>query len=152
MASLEQDIKTSRFTSQYQKLVVNLIFTGNRISQAQQSFFKPFGLSTAQYNVMRILRGNHPNPHSVNDIIDRMLDPMSNASRIVDKLEAKELVMRRKNSDDRRAVDVLITGKGLSLLGEIDLALENNERVYNAFTNDELKLVNDFLDRFRENL
>lgn len=152
MATLEQDIKTSRFTSQYQKLVVNLIFTGNRISQTHQSFFKPFGLTTAQYNVLRILRGNYPSPHSVNDIIDRMLDPMSNASRIVDKLESKELVLRTKNPEDRRAVDVLITEKGLELLSEIDDALDRMEHEHNGFTDDELRLINDFLDRFRDSL
>ncbi len=74
---------------------------------------KPFKITTQQYNVLRILRGQHPNPASINLIIERMLDKMSNASRIVDKLVAKKLADRKVCPEDRRMVDVLITDKGI---------------------------------------
>ena len=82
--------------------------------------FKQFGVTLPQYNVLRILRGQFPKPATVNLLIERMLDKTSNASRIVDKLEAKELVTRTQCPTDRRTVDILITEKGLTLLKQID--------------------------------
>lgn len=153
MISIEEAIKTKKFSSEYHKLMVNMIYTSNRIAHAQHSFFKPYGLTTAQYNVLRILRGNYPTPYSINDIIDRMLDPMSNASRIVDKLETKALVQRKQNSTDRRAVDVLITEKGLDLLEKIDAALDWIEQSTNGqFSEEELCEANRLLDRLRAQL
>jgi DNA-binding MarR family transcriptional regulator len=81
---------------------------------------KKYGLTLPQYNILRILRGQHPNPATVNLLIDRMLDKTSNASRIVDKLVAKKLVTRCQGPTDRRTVDILITEAGLTILKQID--------------------------------
>lgn len=146
---ISTDIKQENFKSEFSKVVVNLMYTNNWLTEQENKLFKPFGLTTAQYNVLRILRGQYPKPATINLLIDRMLDRMSNASRIVDKLMIKDLVARQQNLKDRRAVDVVITKKGLDMLGKIDVDMEKFEQSINQFTTQECKDVNAFLDRFR---
>lgn len=120
--SIETDIKqTTPFRTPYHRVLVNLIYTSNWITNSQTYLLKPFKLTLQQYNVLRILRGQHPNPIKVADITERMLDKMSNASRLVDKLVAKQLVVRTECPSDRRAVDVIVTGKGMELLAKLDV-------------------------------
>ncbi len=110
---------------------------------------KKFGLTTPQFNILRILRGQHPGSTSVNDLIDRMLDKSSNASRIVDKLKAKKLVERKVDNNDRRGVRVRITDSGLSLLSKIDV-LENDFFFgKDCLTEEEALMLNEILDRGR---
>lgn len=146
---IAQDIKQSKFKSQFNKALVNIIYTNGWLNQSQVQFFKSYGLTTPQFNLLRILRGQHPNPATVNLLIERMLDKSSNASRIVDKLEAKALVARKQCSKDRRAVDVVITDKGLSLLAEIDVALDEWEESFRNLTEAECETLNELLDKLR---
>lgn len=143
------DIKQSKFKSEFNKVIVNLMFTSNWLIEQEYKLFKPHGLTTAQYNVLRILRGQYPKPSTVNLLIDRMLDRMSNASRIVDKLVAKGLVTRQQNPQDRRAVDVIISDEGLSLLEGLDGELDRFERSVNNLSEQECLEINALLDRFR---
>ncbi|MBA9076861.1 MULTISPECIES: MarR family winged helix-turn-helix transcriptional regulator [Rufibacter] len=117
---IEEEIKQSAFKNAYQKVFINILYTSNWLQLRQSTQFKQFGVTLPQYNVLRILRGQFPKPATVNLLIERMLDKTSNASRIVDKLEAKELVTRTQCPTDRRTVDILITEKGLTLLKQID--------------------------------
>jgi DNA-binding MarR family transcriptional regulator len=87
MGTIEEEIKQSKFKNEFSKVIVNLIFTNNWLSQMQHSLFKPFGLTIPQFNVLRILRGQHPQAATVNLLIERMLNKSSNASSIVDKPE-----------------------------------------------------------------
>lgn len=120
--SIETDIKqTTPFRTPYHRVLVNLIYTSNWVSNSQTQLLKPFKLTLQQYNVLRILRGQYPSPIKVADITERMLDKMSNASRLVDKVVAKKLVVRTECPSDRRAVDVIITDKGLELLTKLDV-------------------------------
>ncbi|WP_422359000.1 MarR family winged helix-turn-helix transcriptional regulator [Reichenbachiella sp.] len=146
---LNKDIKQKKFKSEFEKVVVNLMFSRNWLDEQQQKVLKPFGLTVPQYNVMRILRGQHPEVCTVNLIIERMLDRMSNVSRIVDKLVSKELVSRIPNLQDRRAVDVFITDQGLNILEQLDDSFQELFEKINSFSDEECSLVNDFLDRFR---
>lgn len=147
---IEEEIKQSTFKSEFQKAYINLIYTSNFLQQTQASLFKPYGITLPQYNILRILRGQHPKPATVNLLIDRMLDKTSNASRIVDKLEAKELVTRKQCSNDRRTVDVLITKKGLDLLEEMDkIDAGKNSGIVNL-TEAEAVELNKILDKIRE--
>ena len=146
---LTEAIKQGSFSDEYQKLVVNIIYTGNWITQRNNEHLKQFGLTVQQYNVLRILRGQHPNPASVNLIIERMLDKMSNASRIVDKLEQKKLATRAFCKDDRRKVDVIITEKGMKLLEEIDIEQKEWLKAYHALSKSEAEEVNNLLDKLR---
>lgn len=120
--SIETDIKQATpFKTPYHRVMVNLMYTSNWVADSQMRVLKPFGLTLQQYNVLRILRGQYPNPVKVSDITERMLDKMSNASRLVDKLVAKQLVLRTECPSDRRAVDVVITDPGMALLTRLDV-------------------------------
>ncbi len=146
---LEQDIKQKKFKDEFSKAVVNLIFTNNWLNEKQNKIFKPYGLTVAQFNVLRILRGQYPKPVTVNLIIERMLDRMSNASRIIDKLEKKGLVIRKQCQADRRAVDVIISEEGLKLLEQLDTGLHDWQDSVKSLTDDECAQLNSLLDKFR---
>lgn len=146
---ISKDIKQPKFKSEFEKVLVNLMFTSNWLNQQEYYLFKPYGLTTAQYNVLRILRGQLPNAATINLIIDRMLDRMSNVSRIVDKLVSKGLVSRVQNDTDRRAVDVKITTKGMDLLKVLDEETAKLAERINVYTDEEAQQMNNFLDRFR---
>lgn len=109
---------------------------------------KPSGLTLEQYNLLRILRGQQ-SPASINLLIERMLDKMSNASRLVEKLRQKGLLERKENDNDRRQADVLITSKGLELLQALDSTIVQIEKRTKVVTEAEAKIVNDVLDRLR---
>ncbi|MGI4867639.1 MAG: MarR family winged helix-turn-helix transcriptional regulator [Janthinobacterium lividum] len=117
---LEDEIKQPTFQSEAQKAYLNVVYTAGWMGQRQTAAFKPYNLTGPQFNVLRILRGQHPLPATVALLIDRMLDKTSNASRIVDKLEEKKLVTRTVCPANRRAVDIRITEAGLRLLRQID--------------------------------
>ncbi len=148
--SIEQDIKQTNFKSPYSKAVINVLYTNNWLQSMQVEIFKPFDLTLQQYNVLRILRGQYPNPITVIAIIERMLDKMSNASRLVDKLLAKDLVMRRLCPQDRRAVDVIITEKGLELLEEIDALQSQWESKLHGLSESEALQLSELLDKMRK--
>ncbi|MEM8895296.1 MAG: MarR family transcriptional regulator [Bacteroidota bacterium] len=150
--SLDEDIQQSKWKSEFSKVVVNLLFTSNWVSERQHRLFKPYDLTQPQYNVLRILRGQYPKPCTVNLIIERMLDRMSNASRIVDKLEKKGLVIRSQCKNDRRAVDVVISDSGLDLLSQIDDGLKEWEGLIRNLSDQECEQLNGLLDKFRKPL
>ena len=147
--ALEDAIKQKKFRSEYQKLIVNLIYTGNWINEKELILFKQYDLTGPQYNVLRILKGQYPQPAKVNLIIERMLDRMSNASRIVDRLERKGLVLRKQCKNDRRAVDVIITEKGLEVLDKIDTKIDWWESSYTNLSLQEARQMNSLLDKLR---
>jgi DNA-binding MarR family transcriptional regulator len=147
--SIETDIKQSKFRNAYHKMALNLIYTTSWLANSQACVLKPYDLTTQQYNVLRILRGQHPNPVRVNDIIERMLDKMSNASRLVDKLLAKGLVKRSECPSDRRAVDVVITAEGLQTLAELDTIQGEWEQKLQNVTEEEAEILSNLLDKLR---
>lgn len=147
--AIEDDIRQAKFRNEHNKAIVNLLYTHSWLSERMSSVFKPFGLTAPQYNVLRILRGQKGKPATVNLIIERMLDRMSNASRIVDRLEAKNLVSRQQCSQDRRAVDVCITEKGLDILAQIDTIMDKWEKELRIISEDEAKELNRILDKLR---
>ncbi|PUZ30481.1 DNA-binding transcriptional regulator, MarR family [Chitinophaga costaii] len=120
MSNIEKLISQRNFRSEYHKGMVGLIFVGNWIVSKHQQFFKRFDITMQQYNILRILRGQHPGTANINLLKDRMLDKMSDVSRLVERLRKAELVDRKSCESDRRAVAVAITQKGLKLLDAID--------------------------------
>ena len=148
--SIENDIKQSAFRTPYHRLLVNIMYTSNWIGDGQMRLMKPHGITMQQYNVLRILRGQYPNPVKVNDIMERMLDKMSNASRLVDKLLAKKLVERTECPSDRRAVDVVITEQGLALLKLLDESQAQwEEGLKKRLTEEDATALSDLLDKLR---
>ncbi len=130
--------------------MLNLIYTTNWLTAKQDSLFKDSGVTVQQYNVLRILRGQYPNPCSIKLIKERMLDRMSDASRIVDKLYAKELLTRRECPNDRRSVDVIITEKGLELLKSLDYIDDLSKQNAQSLSDDEINMLNNLLDKLRD--
>lgn len=146
---LEEEIKQSKFRNEYHKLAVNIIFSNSWLMNFQTTLFQKYDLTGNQYNILRILRGQYPNPVTLNLLKDRMLDKMSDASRLVERLRVKGLVQRETCPTNRRSVDVIITEAGLNLLKEMDTL--NSE--YDAFLKNispaEAKKMNDLLDKMR---
>ncbi|MBU0476112.1 MAG: MarR family transcriptional regulator [Bacteroidetes bacterium] len=148
---LEDEIKQQKFKSDYHKLAVNIIYTHGWLINKQTNIFKKFDITAAQFNILRILRGQHPNPVPVSLLKDRMLDKMSDASRLVERLRAKGLVDRKICSEDRRRVNVLITKKGLDLLTVLDGYESEFESFLKNLNVDEAIKTNRLLDKLRGN-
>lgn len=148
---IEDEIKQLVFHDDFQKACINLIYTAGWLEVRQAAAFKPFGLTLPQFNILRILRGQHPRPATVALLIDRMLDKTSNASRIVDRLVEKQLVTRRVCPANRRAVDIRITDTGLALLDRIeaDGVMRPDQIGLGILSAAELRQLNDLLDRVR---
>jgi DNA-binding MarR family transcriptional regulator len=146
---IEEEIKQKKFKSEYHKVALNLIYTSNWIQLKQNRMFKSADLSAQQYNILRILRGQHPNAANLGLIQERMLDKNSNASRLVEKLKLKKLVDRKESKADRRQVDIEITEKGLQLLKELDVLVDESEILYKTISEEEAVELNRILDKLR---
>lgn len=146
---IEEEIRQERFSDPLQKAVINILFTSSWLSGEQNRTMKPFGISWQQFNILRILRGQHPQAVCVADIKERMIDKMSNVSRLVEKLYQKNLVVRETSAHDRRMVDITITEAGLKLLGEVDVVMVQQRKSMLHLTDEELAQLNYLLDRLR---
>lgn len=146
---LEDEIKQRRFKDEHEKALINLIYTNNQLINQMNSFFKDYDLTRQQYNVLRILRGQKGNAVTVNLIKERMLDKMSDASRIIQRLKVKDLVECHQDKDDRRALAVVISQKGLKLLEHIDEASNNFKEITQNLNEDEAQQLNMLLDKMR---
>lgn len=147
---IEEAIQQKRFADEYEKLVVNLLYTSKWIEYREGQLFRKYDLTLPQYNVLRILKGQHPESASVNLLIERMIDKSSNASRIVEKLRKKGLVDRKTCPDDRRRVDVVITDSGLKILRDAGIELKELHRHYaDVISKNEAEQLNALLDKLR---
>ena len=146
MADLGQEIK-SRFQSEGHKALLNVKFTANRINSIGESIMKEHQISMAQYNILRILRGAGDEALTANEIKSRMVEKSPNATRLVDKLLVKNLVIRSKCETDRRVVYVKITPEGLRLLE--DISLDEFHDFYSRLSDAEFQELNRLLDKMR---
>ena len=146
---IEDEIKQKRFDSEFQKAVLNIKVTASWLSAITNNTLKPFNLSPEQYNVLRILRGQYPKPSTLSTITDRMVDKMSNATRLVEKLRKSGLVTRDVCASNRRKVDILITQKGLDLLAELDPVMRHTFKDTQLVSDEELAMLNQILDKMR---
>jgi DNA-binding MarR family transcriptional regulator len=147
--SLEKDIHQKEFRNEYHKATLNIIVTHNYIVGKMNDMFKDFDITRQQYNVLRILRGQHPGHASVNLIKERMLDKMSDASRIVERLRIKDLVSREDCKNDKRAVEVTITDKGLQLLDMMESHVAKLDSIFYNLSESETRELNSLLDKLR---
>jgi DNA-binding MarR family transcriptional regulator len=146
--TLEKDINQQVFRSEYQKAIINLIYTFNWVNEKINRRFEPFDITQQQFNILRILRGAGQ-PLSTLQIRQRMLDKMSDTSRIVDRLVKKGMVKKSISREDRRLVDVLMTDKGKKLLQSMDVMNEEMESIFKYLSDEEAKLLNVLLDKIR---
>jgi DNA-binding MarR family transcriptional regulator len=147
--SLEQDIHQETFRNEYQKAIINILFTENYLVTRMTDVFKEFDITRQQYNVLRILRGQFPEPATINLIKDRMLDKMSDSSRIVERLRAKGLVERAGGKTDKRSVEITISHKGLELLKRMQPRVNDLEKLLHNLSVDETRDLNFLLDKIR---
>ena len=147
---IEDEIKQSHFQDEHQKAMINLIYTAGWLQLRQACAFKKFALTSPQFNILRILRGQHPQPATVALLIERMLDKTSNASRIVDRLEEKQLVTRTVCPSNRRAVDIRITASGLALLDQIEESGVLQAAAHASLSETEAQQLNELLDKMRD--
>lgn len=147
---LEDEIHQKKFNSEAHKLTINILYTGNWLNSKHAECFKNMDITVQQYNVLRILRGQYPKPSSVKLVKERMLDKMSDASRIIDKLKLKKLVVRTECPNDRRSVDILITEKGLELLKSLDNMDKMPKELFKNLSSSEIKNLNTLLDKLRD--
>jgi len=146
---LEDEIAQKKFKNDYHKAAINIIYTHNWLVYFQNSMFKKHQLTLQQYNILRILRGRHSEPASIKVIRARMLDKMSDASRIVEKLRLKGLVERSISQRDRRNVDVIITQKGMELLARLDPIDDMISERMCTLNEEEIGQLNFLLDKLR---
>ena len=146
---IEEEIKQSKFKSAFQKVAINLQFTANWLTANSNDFFKEFGITMQQFNILRILRGQNPKSISAAEIKQRMLDRNSDVSRLLDRLIEKELATKTKCPSDKRACDVKITEDGLSVLSKIDHRLEEIDANILNLTVKEANQLSDLLDKCR---
>ena len=146
---LEDEISQKDFKTLEEKTFVNLLFTGKWIESSSKKFLDQFDVSPQQYNILRILRGQYPEPCKVSLVGSRMLDKMSDVSRIIERMRVKKLVERNIKSTDRRSMDVVISKRGLGLLYKIDEELHKMYSPFLRLTNEENLKLNDLLDKLR---
>ena len=148
---LEKEINQKKFRNDSHKLGINIIYTFNWLNSYNVTLLKPFKITTQQFNVLRILRGQHPGTASIKLVRERMLDKMSDASRIVEKLRVKGYLERNICINDRRSCEVLITVKGLKLLDSIDKSNHLFDEIFLTLNKSEIRQLNILLDKLRGN-
>ncbi len=147
---LEEDIQQKKFRSEFQKAGINLLYTAGWIRDKNRTIFESEDITAQQFNILRILRGSHPKPLSTQAIRERMLEKMSDTSRIVDRLIVKGLVKKVVCKSDRRLVDIQITEKGKKLLERIDPKEDELEEAINNLSEKEATQLNSLLDKIRQ--
>lgn len=146
---IEKEIQSNKFEDNYHKAVVNISYTSGWLNNLLRCQFERYNLTSQQFNILRILRGQLPNPATVNLLKERMVDKMSDASRIVDRLVQKGLVSRCTNNKDRRSVDIRISEAGLEILSKMDAEFKTKDILKDNLTEEEAGLLSNLLDKLR---
>ncbi len=139
--------KETKFRNDFHKLSVNIMQAHSWLTARHAEIYKKYNLTAPQYNVLRILRDTHPDPVMVNLLKERMMDKMSDASRLVERLRVKGFLDRQVSRKDRRKADVIITQKGLDLLTEMEDSESEFDKVLGNLTKDEVKKMNGFIEK-----
>lgn len=146
---IEKDIQQTNFRNEFQKMSINIIYTANWLNEKMGQILSTEDITQQQYNILRILRGSEC-PLSTLKIRERMLDKMSDTSRIVDRLIVKDLVEKTACVKDKRLVDITVTKKGLQLLEKLDALNEQIDSILNGVSEKEAHTINQILDKLRE--
>jgi len=150
MKELEKIIKTNAPLPLRKKAVLNIAYSSIWMKDEVIAVLKPYDISVEQFNVLRILRGKNGNPTNLQDIQERMINKMSNTTRLVDKLILKGLVERFVCKKNRRKVEIFITEQGLKLLNEVSPVIEQTEnRITSGLSTQELETLNTLLTKLR---
>ena len=145
---IEKDIQQESFRNEFQKMGINLMYTANWLNERISQILSNEEITQQQYNILRILRGADK-PLSTLQIRSRMLDKMSDTSRIVDRLVAKELVEKNTCAAEKRLVDIVLSKKGFALLEKLDQFNDQIDQLLRGVTEKEAALMNQILDKLR---
>jgi DNA-binding MarR family transcriptional regulator len=148
---IEKDIHQSKFANSGQKAMINLLYTYGWVIEKIKKFLAEEDITHQQFNILRILRGSHPQPLSTLQIRERMLDKMSDTSRIVDRLVVKQLAKKVICPNDKRLVDVTITEKGQKLLKKLDGEADPVKGIMSSLNEKEAEQLSLLLDKLRNN-
>ena len=146
---MSKESKSPRYESAYHEVIVNVSYTHNWCNDKVKQAVSPYEITSQQFNVLRILRRQYPNPSTINLIKSEMLDKMCDASRIVDRLVQKGIVVKSISNNDKRAVDILINDRGLNLLKKIDSEVSLSAILSSNITQEEAEQLNRLLDKAR---
>lgn len=147
---IEELLKSTVPMDNSKKIILNIMYTQNVLAENFNEILKPFEISSEQYNVLRILRGQKGNPANMCVIQERMLAKTSNTTRLVDKLLLKNFVTRQVCPENRRKIEVLITSKGLDVLEALDgQVLAHEQSFAKKLSNDEIETLNLLLEKYR---
>lgn len=149
---IEDEIQQATFRNELSKAGINLIFTGTWLKTLHSDFFKSFGITWPQHNILRILRGQKGKPASLTLLKERMVDRSSNVSKITEKLVRKKLIDVRPSETDRRAMGITITEKGLELLERVEARVHEINDLLDHLSPSELMLLNVLLDKVRNRM
>tara|TARA_B100000497_G_C7661758_1_gene398647 strand:+ start:112 stop:564 length:453 start_codon:yes stop_codon:yes gene_type:complete len=148
---LEHEIKQKAFRSEQSKLIVNLIYTYNQLKSRIATVLKNEGVTMQQYNVLRIVNGAGKEGITTSEIRERMLDKMSDASRMVDRLETMGLLLKQRDRDDRRVLHVFLTDKGQDLVHRL-MKQDTIDQLASGVKEENAQQLNELLDSFRASL
>lgn len=147
---IDKDIQQTKFRNVHQKAAINLIYTIGWMRERTKPVFEAEDITPQQFNILRILRGSFPSPLSTLQIRERMLEKMSDTSRIVDRLISKGLVKKITCTKDRRLVDVIITDKGKKMLERLDARQDEIDGVLGSLSTEDAVLLSNLLDKIRD--
>ena len=146
---IDREIQQKKFDNDRHRARVNLLLTASWLTGEMKTFLEPYDITPKQFNILRILRGQHPGTVAIEEVRGRMIDRMSDVSRIIDRLVQKELVAKQPCRNDRRSTRVSITEAGLALLQRVDEQKEQLEASLRRLSDEETRQLNALLDKLR---
>jgi DNA-binding MarR family transcriptional regulator len=146
---LKEEVKSSKFENVFQQALINIFFTYHWSNQNVKEALNPYDITQQQFNVLRILRGQYPSPCTINLLKSRIIDKLSDVSRIVDRLVQKGYIQKNINNEDKRALDIVISEKGLKLLEKLDQEIDFSSFIRPNLTEEEARQLNFLLDKYR---
>lgn len=147
---LEDVLKTNKFNDEVHKATLNILYTSYWMRDNMSSVMKDIGITSEQFNILRILKGKHPEAMCVKDIGSRMIEKSSNVPRILDRLVAKELVMRTTSKEDKRETIISLTDTGLKTLQAANEGLATINKQTIGINNEEATMLNQLLEKLRK--
>ena len=149
---IERQLEYQSNLDPFRKVLLNIMFTGNWGNEKATDFFKQYDLTSPQFNILRILRGQKGKAINLQDVQERMISKMSNTTRLIEKLRLKKFVTRVQCEENRRKIEIRITKDGLKLLDKIDKTIsEHEEKMTENLTKEEAITLNELLNKLRTN-
>ena len=147
---LQEALKTDRFRDEQHKATLNVLYTAYWFKSHLNVVFKEYSITEEQFNVMRILKGKHPEQMCVRDIASRMLEKNSNVPRIVDRLVAKDFAKRENSREDKRETLISLTAKGIAQLEKVSKEVEKKSNEIINLSSEEADQLHNLLEKLRE--